>query len=319
VNILVLGWYFKQNLGDNLFIEAFQHLFPQHQFTFTDKITLSQLNDIQAVFIGGGSFINQPCQVAPEAWSKLTSLPICYVGIGAETNIHDTHRQLMSIAKLIAIRSDSHLDIVNTLNSNTLVIPDLVYSLPVTIKNITKPKSILYIPNVSVVPKWDSPHWKHAAWEYFKSEMAQSLDLLSKEFEIKFFPFCHNNKLSDVYTSGEIINRMCHTKDDMILSSVPGSLQEAIDMISPYTMTITQRFHGTVLSEMAQVPCLTIHHHDKLKNSLGSKIPYYGCHKQLILDEIKNVLSTKNTPILPIDRNIFESLRERVEDALCRS
>jgi hypothetical protein len=70
---------------------------------------------------------------------------------------------------------------------------------------------------------------------------------------------------------------------------------------------------------MAQTPSLTIHHHDKLKNSAGSKVSYYSSNKNLLLEEIKPLLDGKKNSILPIDSNIFIELREKVEDAICRS
>jgi len=318
MKVLVYGWYGKGNLGDDLFVDAFQYIFPDYQFTFTDKIKLSQLTNCDAVFIGGGSFLGECCQIASDAIETLKTKPIFYLGVGPETSIHPTHQELIKLAKLIAIRSQSNLDSIQELNPRVIVIPDIVYSLPVKINFLKKPRSILYIPNISVVPKWDSPHWKHTSWDYFKIEMAQALDTLAKSnYEIKFLPFCTNDKMNDAFTAGEIINRMVYSTKGMCLPQ-PTSLSEVIDTISQYELVVTQRFHGTILANMAQTNCLTIHHHDKLKNSEGSKVSYYACNKNMLLEHIILMLNHKTESVLPIDRDIFVSLKEKVENALCR-
>jgi len=319
MRVLVYGWYYKGNLGDDLFIDAFKHIFPNFEFTFTDYIKFSHLENIDAVFIGGGSFLGEACKISPDAIELLKSKTIFYLGVGSETNIHETHQQLISLSKLVAIRSSAHIEHISKLNSNIMVIPDLVYALPTQPATEKNTNSILFIPNMSVVPRWNDPHWKHAAWNSFKIELVQALDVLSKEkYQIKFLPFCTNNKMHDSYVAGEIINCMNESKINMILDQ-PKSLSEAIDIISKNTLTVTQRFHGSVLSEMANTTSLTIHHHDKLKNYNGFKIDYYACNKNLLLDKIKSLLEMKNDCILPIDRNIFISLKERVENALCRN
>lgn len=318
MKVLVYGWYGKGNLGDDLFVDAFKHIFPEYNFTFTDHIKLSQLDDMGAVFFGGGSFIGEPLKITPEALEVVKNKNIFYIGVGSETSIHESHQQLIALAKLVAIRSNSQVDVIKKLNSNVIIIPDIVYSLPTNPNSEKISRSILFIPNISVVPKWDSPHWKHAAWDYFKIELAQALDVLSKEkYQIKFLPFCINKKLNDSYAAGEIINRMCDSVDNMILEQ-PKDLVSTINLMSKYQISITQRFHGTVLSEMSKTPCLTIHHHDKLKNSAGSKISYYESNKNRLLEEIKLVLDRKVDLVLPIDRDIFISLRGQVENEICR-
>ena len=70
--ILVYGFYFKGNLGDDLFVDAFKALFPAFNFTFVDQISISDLQDVDAVFIGGGSFLGDPINIADDAtWDAL--------------------------------------------------------------------------------------------------------------------------------------------------------------------------------------------------------------------------------------------------------
>lgn len=316
--VLVHGWYYQGNLGDDLFMDAFKHLFPSYSLTFVNYITLHDLQNTDAVFIGGGSFLSEPLSIEDDsALEKLKQLPIFYIGVGGETDIHPTHHDLISIAKLVAIRSLYHLDKIKKINTNTIVIPDLVYSLS-DIELLSKlDKSILILPNAMVIPKWNEPHWKHTAWEQFKNELAQLLDeLIDLGYQINFLPLSLSDEFNDHAAAQEIVGRMIHRESRFFLNKKNNAV-DVIKLISQYSVVITQRYHGIVLSEMAQVPYLSIYHHDKLKNCLGSKLCYYGTYKSQILEQLNSLLKMKTSNILPIDRDIFSELTQKVEYALC--
>jgi hypothetical protein len=116
---LVYGFYGHDNIGDELFKIAFEKLFPEYEFTFTDHLSLELLENKDALFFGGGSFLNQYI----EGWDIWDiNIPIFYIGIGLETEIHQHHRILMNRAELIASRSISPSS-----QLKYLPIPDLVY------------------------------------------------------------------------------------------------------------------------------------------------------------------------------------------------
>jgi exopolysaccharide biosynthesis predicted pyruvyltransferase EpsI len=229
------------------------------------------------------------------------------------------HLELMQLAKLIAIRSDVNLDKILKINSNTIVIPDIVFSL--SEKNLVtkKPNSILIIPNIAVVPKQQDEHWKHAAWEFFKSEFSQFLnELVKAKYSVDFLSMCNNKECSDSWAAIEIINRMDVRKTKYLLPSTQG-IENLSKLISSYEIVITQRFHGIILSEMVKTPYLAIYHHDKLKptsNLSGEFISFYSLNKNLLLDKIKNTFDLNFKESLPIERNIFDKLNQLVLDIL---
>ncbi len=318
MRVLVYGYYNKSNLGDDLFEDAFKGLFPNYQFIFTDSIKLNQLDNIDAVFFGGGSFLAESLKASDEAFQELKKRKIFYIGVGSETALDARHRELISLAQLVAVRTARNIESIRQVNPNSMVIPDLVYSLEPILLKEKLPKSILVIPNILVVPKWSDPHWKHAAWEYFKIEFAQTLDqLIVDGYKVDFLPFCQNNYLNDSYAAGELIAKS-NTITKKTLHDKPGAFQEAIDVISKYRLVITQRFHGNILADIAQVPSLTIYHHDKLRGVKGISIPYYGLSKAVLLENIKDMIMNYEA-VLPIDRDIFRELSQKVDHALCRS
>ena len=127
-NILVYCWCYKQNIGDQLFIEAFKKIFD-YNFTFTDHIKPHHLNNIDAVFFGGGSFLLGKPDITDAALELIKKKPIFYIGVGVESEVHPIHLDLMKVAKLIATRSSDKIDFLKTINKNAFFVPDIVYSL----------------------------------------------------------------------------------------------------------------------------------------------------------------------------------------------
>lgn len=319
--VLVYGWYFRGNIGDNLFIDAFRYLFPELDLVFTDSITLKHLEGASAVFFGGGSFLYAVPDITDDALLALSNIPIFYIGVGGETEIHSIHYNLLSRAKLIATRSKESVAKFSDINKNTMHVPDIAFSLQSLIKSNKKiGKSVLVLPNFEVVPQWNSPQWKSAAWEYFKSEFSQFLDsLYESKFNIKFFSLCTNPKINDDWAATEIINKMSNRSDHYILKSPAYNMSDISLLISQFDLIITQRYHGIILSEMTGVPYMTIHHHDKLKNAFphrGKSLSYYGVSKQKLFDEFNSTLDVKFDDVLPIESNIFEGLKKTVLDII---
>jgi polysaccharide pyruvyl transferase WcaK-like protein len=314
--ILVWGWYNNNNLGDDLFVEAFRFLFPTYDFIFTNQITSSLLQEVEAVFIGGGSFLSEHIEIDSQAWKQLQEKSILYLGVGAETNLHSQHLQLMKLAKLIAIRSNVNFDKISRLNPNTIVIPDLVSCLIPTFSDKPVPDSVLVIPNIIVVPSWNEPHWKHAAWDYFKTEFAQFLDSLVQEnITLHFTPFCTNTALNDEIAIAEIVGRMKHRNNQYFLNK-KNSLSSITELMSRYNVIVTQRYHGIVLAELVGTPCLPIVHHNKLKTQ-ENILSYYGLTKDELRRHFYLARQSKKNSSLPFTPDIFTHLQRLVKNALC--
>jgi polysaccharide pyruvyl transferase WcaK-like protein len=316
MKILVYGWYHQSNIGDDLFANAFRKLFPNYEFVYHNSIRLQDLRDIDAVFFGGGSFLLEEPLISGEVFAKLKTMPIFYLGVGAESEIHPTHMTLISLAKMVATRSPSQVDKLKLLNPNVIAIPDLVYSLQSQVKLSEKlPRSVLVMPNVSVLPSHMEPYWKHASWSHFKSEFAQFLDILRKDgFKVDFLSMCQSRKDNDDWAAGEIIGHMsCRGK--LMLDEQPVGIEQVTKLISKYSIVITQRFHGIVLSEMTKTPYIAIHHHDKLKHtkpSNGSFLSYYNASKQSFFDAFNSTMKLNFDHTLPIEPNIFEAFSQKI-------
>jgi polysaccharide pyruvyl transferase WcaK-like protein len=294
VPILVVGFYNKNNVGDELFIRAFKILFPKYEFIFTDLITKQNLENIDFVIFGGGSFLIDEPFVSKDAYESLYTKTILYIGVGVEDKINDKHFKLLQKAALVAIRSNN-LNKVIHINKNAFEVPDIVFTLASKFNStIQTNKSVLILPNISVVPNHKEPHWMHSNWQHFKTEFAQFLDCIVEEgYKLSFAGMSHNNKFNDEYAAAEIINHMVYHNDYII------KYDDIFDLISRYDVVITQRYHGAVISELLNKQYLTIHHHDKLKSiylNYGNFISFYNLSKDSLLNSFYN-LKSNNTRI----------------------
>ena len=318
MKILVYGFYGKGNMGDQLFIDVFHQLFPDYQLAFTDHIDCNDLIDIDAVFFGGGSFLSERPLIEDAAFVELmASKKIFYLGVGVEASIHQKHLQLISRARMIVTRSPDQADKLRLISSNVKVIPDLVYSLQNRVKlSNRKPRSILVMPNISVVPNRLAPYWKHASWNYFKSEFCQFLDwLIENEYHLTFFPMCTGIEVSDAWAASELVSHMKNRNSSYLKYEECSSIEDITWMVSKHEMLLTQRFHGIVLAEMTRTPYIAIHHHDKLKfvqPGEGILLSYYNSSKQLYIDAFATAQSMIFQQPLPLFSPIYESLAKEV-------
>jgi polysaccharide pyruvyl transferase WcaK-like protein len=317
MKVLVFGFYKKRNTGDNLFCEAFRLLFPNINFSFSDSITVNNIKDTSAVFFGGGSFLNSDLNISEECLNLIKTKKIFYVGVGAETAISASHKDLMSTARLIAIRSPVGLEKVKNLNNNVMVIPDLVYALTPEYKIKTQSKSVLILPNIYVVPKNTDEHWKYNSWDHFKFEFSQFVDhLIAHNYNINFAAMCNNKEENDENAAIEIINSMTNRSYDYLVD-VPRKSQEIFKMFSKYDIIITQRFHGIVLAEMLKIPYISLFHHDKLNSSYlndGAFISYYASSKQTFIDQFN--YSIKKINHLPLKSDLYDNLKDHINKIL---
>ena len=290
LKVLVYGYCHKGNAGDDFFQDAFELLFPQYRFTFTDCITCEQANSHDVLWIGGGSLLDGEIVAEPIARLSYQSMPTLYLGVGTETDIHPDHQYMLQHALLVATRTAG----TTFAHPRLIHIPDLVYALSGRIQEAPTTKRLLFLPNISVVPNHADPHWKHSSWQYFKTECAQFLDqVIGNGYEVNFCAMSHNPEANDVWASAELLNMMRSRHGVRVLTYQARSFQQLLAVFGQYSHIVTQRYHGIVVADIAQRPVVSIAHHDKLKAN-SSVVPYYGVTKHDLLVQLE---SAKVNPV----------------------
>jgi polysaccharide pyruvyl transferase WcaK-like protein len=314
---LVYGFYGKGNLGDDLFMNAFQTLWPEVDFKFVSRLTKSDVDAVEAVFFGGGSFLYAMPNVDDDV--DLRQKKVYYVGVGTETDVHPFHALAMMTAGVVATRTPQFIDKINVMTmgrANVIGIPDIVFAVPkVSVQPKRKPKTLLVIPNSELIPRASDPHWKHVSWEHYKNEFSQVLDHFTREgYSVSFRSMCDNAHMTDEWAAAELVARMDGRRSKMSKAPAMTSMNLAT---LPYLLTsvvVTQRLHGAVLAEMTNTPYVIVHHHDKLKTfepCRGVKHPYYETSKASMIEAISNA-ELKHLEGNAVDISSFTELVEKV-------
>lgn len=293
IKLLVYGFYNRGNAGDELMRQALVDLFNTRnvELEFTFQVDEAMLAAADGIVLGGGSFLDAEPNLTAGVVDNLMLgyKPVFYVSVGLETAIHQTHRSLLNVAHVVATRSPKLPSWLNAeAKSSIKQLPDVVYTFDVkTIEAAPKANSVLFVPNVEVVPWWGSPHWVHSAWEQFRVEAAQFLDhVIVTKGTVTFAALCCNDRQDDAWAATQLISHMNlrRTTFDIIRTTTP---TDYVNLFARHSFVVTQRFHGVVLAELAQVPYTNVHHHDKLEQASpcnGTKLSYYGVNKHTLID-----------------------------------
>ena len=59
MKLLVLGWYDHHNIGDESYKLTFKNLFPQHSLTFVNSLKKEDVDECEAIILGGGNVIRK--------------------------------------------------------------------------------------------------------------------------------------------------------------------------------------------------------------------------------------------------------------------
>lgn len=167
------------------------------------------------------------------------------------------------------------------------------------------------MPNAHLVPKNNEPLWKYNLWEYYKSEFSQFLDyLVDNKYTIDVISMCNSKHINDAWAGAEIFNKMSKYNNCRIIDSTE-DYESISNTFSKYESIISSRFHGIILADIVNRPCLTIKHHDKL-NYGNNIIELNQLNKSKLIDSFFNL---KNDECL-FNKNSFKELQEKVNQFL---
>lgn len=133
MKLLIAGFYGHDNFGDDCFMMVFNRFFSGHDLTYTDIAILDKtnLNDYDAVIIGGGDVLNDFYGLKyNEVLAKYQGYKIC-AGVGISF-LECTKRPYLNIFDDIVLRSKTDLKTISKIvgSVHAHYLPDLAFSLP---------------------------------------------------------------------------------------------------------------------------------------------------------------------------------------------
>lgn len=276
MKIFVFGWYGQNNLGDEVFKICLRQLWPTATLIFGNSIPSGINTKYDALWIGGGSFLDQPI-----AQIDTVTIPIYFIGVGVSASLPECNQRALQRAKMVVCRDGKSFG--NTPNKdNTYLTSDLVFArTDLKPLGLEKTKQITVILNDFLTPVGGSvPDWRSLSYYWFLQEFSKIMDRYAiQDYKIKLIPMCINPRIDDRRIAAALQGRSCYPhRYEWILN--PLSELELRTEISKSAFVITQRFHGLVYSILEQSPCLTLCTHDKFNSLVGElnlpSLDYYG-------------------------------------------
>jgi polysaccharide pyruvyl transferase WcaK-like protein len=290
VNIYVFGWYGHSNLGDEAFVTAISCLWPEYNFYFSDNFDklLELTIHFDAVFIGGGSFLDQKIKNIENVVNKW---PTFFLGVGLNNGVTPENKNALKSARGVYVRDKQSMDVFP---SSTLV-GDLVLSLgPYTKK---KKDQIIVLPNDYVSPSCLSLAWVDTANAWYAHELAKILDnYVERKTRVLFYPMSVSQVTDDRRQAAIIISKMKHKGSSFVDWHLSSKQEEFLYELASSKLCITNRLHGGIFSAITRTPFLIVSSNSKMKafaSEIGvSWINYYSFVTEefdSVLQEVKGV------------------------------
>ena len=310
--LLVYGWYGRGNIGDELMKQALICLFEPVgvELRFIDHVTISDLQASQGIIFGGGSILNDAPDITPDALDSLltATVPVFYMGVGIDYDPHQTHAELLKVARVIARRTQP--------DTFGQFVPDLVYSLAHS-AGLARADGILIVPNVEVLPTSAMSNWSQLAWLRYVDELSQVLDQLDECHQrIRFLTMCKNACQDDNWATSSIVSHMVRRKTTFEILRPVADINSLVTIFRQARCVVTQRYHGIVLAEMAGVPYVSVDHHDKLGQAVprnGEHLSYHGVTKTQLVKSIEKAYASSIPPYVP-DPSLYHRV---VDEIVC--
>lgn len=309
MRVLVIGW-FKENIGDLAYKLAFKHLFPQCDFTFSDRYIEG---DWQAVIIGGGNIINLGLVNQVKHIKNKYAISV---------DMNESNKDLFKDFKDYRIRNiETHEkympDIAFCLKGNVLNGANLIKKI---FKNHDLYSKVgIVVLNSHVLYPGNQEYFARdfLTFQKFAQDLASTLDETCASF--LFLPMCTSMPFDDRIANSWVASRCKYWKKHMV-SYEPLSVEDTIDIISASDFMISSRLHSTIFATNFGIPFADITHHDKnlsFLKTIGQEkrsVSYWDFNKfkfKEILNDLIQNKSEHSRELEYISKEKYQILKEK--------
>jgi polysaccharide pyruvyl transferase WcaK-like protein len=322
INILIFGYYDRQNFGDDIF----EYVFKTYIFNDSDKynvvfknidnldIDTNDYKNIDKVIIGGGDIINEYF-FNDDRINKFRKyflaentkqVPIYFVGIGLT---YESMINVLDIGDFFYMRNNIDYKLAcNRFDNNFCkTIPDLAFFLNQEVPFIKSNKNKNDIQKIGIcIPST----WLYAnVNDDFFNEICNFIQILSKSYKIYLIPFDTSMKIdnSDILLNNKIENQIgsCNGNVFYIKPALnidntyqSFSITDMINYFKHLDVIIGSRYHSIILSIITKTPFICIYSTPKLFN-LMSEIKLIEPDLENLFIKIELDINDKPTKINP--------------------
>ena len=319
MNILIIGYYYKHNWGDDLFMYVIKNYIlkddDKYNITFINiadlniKENIELYKNIDKVIIGGGDVINNyflnddNIDLFQIYFNKK---PIYFLSIGLT---YYSMTKVLDIGDYYFMRNETDYNHICKRYEDKYCfnIPDIGYNLLQYNDLISyKPEGNVEIKNIGIcIPyTWISENVNNM----FFDQICEFINQLSINYKLHLIPFdtSNNKDNSDIIFNKLIKERLgINSNINYIIPEDEISVDEMINYFKSMDLIFASRFHSVVLSIITKKPFISIYSTSKINNL---KIDLIKENKELTKLFIKLDLDDKNIPIKVNTKVLYESI-----------
>jgi polysaccharide pyruvyl transferase WcaK-like protein len=293
VDVPILGWYDKRNVGDDAFKEVFEDVVLEADSTakisyYTQRQISPGLNKI---ILGAGDVIR------PFYIDKIpmdTSIFIIGAGLGYESEIELLGGRSVPFS---LFRNKADVQIARSFGVEAEYCPDITYlieglePLPIQMGE-GKTLGVLLSDEINPTSDRTESTKEYLYCEYLKWELATILDYLHDYYNICFVAYSTLETINDHKVSLDIYRRMSH-RDNVSFITQPLSIRQALWLMKQFELVISMKFHGIMFAVNQGVPFINIAETRKTQQFctenqlLHLSIPRYSLEKERFLEVVK--------------------------------
>jgi polysaccharide pyruvyl transferase WcaK-like protein len=267
MNILVLGWYGHNNIGDEAYKLTFPILFPDDNIIFRDKIKQEDLSGIDLIILGGGDV------VSPYFINQIKNIPIRKIACSVTVRPGSDFENINVFDKVFVRDIQSFEMASNYLDFKKLFyVPDLAFALePNRFFGKRLIEAYLYDENVKpksynvvmVINSYLNSKERKGfnAFHKLAQDLSEAIDN-RQDTNFIFLPFGTQHPADD-RVANSIVSSYCSNNNNHCVIYDRLSVNSTLDIISAADVVVSARLHSTIFSILSTTPLIDITHHDK--------------------------------------------------------
>ncbi len=297
MNIIITGYYKKENLGDDIFDSYAQKLFSNKHKNIIKSIKILPIDKInlhenrapvdRVILFGGETLNDYFLDKLIELWKFNKNIKFNAIGVSCNQNYSDVLNKIQ-IFESIGFRSKKDYDFFNTY-VNSFYAPDIAFQL--------KPSHGLYFSQrIGLFLSQTAIHNldKTKEHEYLSHIVKFIKHFISKNYKIYLFAMCTNEKQSE---DDNIINKKVLdmlTEYEKRYITAYGSNKKVLTKFKKLKFAVCWRYHAHILSIIHKVPFVSISKTPKVVDLLKENdLNNLYCSEENIINKMEEVIKNK--------------------------
>lgn len=261
--ITFVGWYGRQNGGDEAFKDVHRLIFPDQPLEWVDDRVAPDPKVERQWVLGGGDVINEFYikRIPDEAPFVIYG---CGIGGEAEFAVMERHAHRIKAAW---VRNAKDAERLREMGINARFTPDIVFQLkrwaidqkPADPAGPVNRKRLVVFPsaNAAQAASRTGDLRNYLYYEFFKRELALVCDFLADYYDIVFYPLSTNVNDNDRLFAEEVASHMKEKRRAIVM---PGEdpIPEVIELVRNAELVLSMKFHGNIFSVLAETAFVNI-------------------------------------------------------------